>query len=419
VASFTVAGALWNGIRAAQPAFPDRMAFQVSRQTAVRALGGALFGSAAFAAGWNAASTVGGFPYAWIATPENLLWVTLSFSPLVLAAVAIGSAVAMNPDERDAPGRAVPLLCAALAILVSPASLAFVGLRLPIWVPLLGVALWLVTRPSSRTSSLVVDPAKALDLVRIRASLERRDRTARAQLQSGELTPGEHKTQQASVARLAAELPPDVDPVITDALLGDGPHHQWLANAKEAVRLGSWLAIIPLVYVAWITISDLEGETGHAQVTFFLVFSLTAEALRWLGASFVFGALYSRLPGRAGPVRALTLGAVVASVVLLSCLLDARGPFANSTALLFGLFQLVVFLQVLAVLFDRETLRHAGGSWSDIQDIYGINRFQSVATYTAPLLISLLALGQQILAGNGGEFVGTVLEAVGSLPPTP
>jgi hypothetical protein len=215
----------------------------------------------------------------------------------------------------------------------------------------------------------------------------------------------------AGATLLAAETP---ELKAGSRLLVIGSEKGLLLNAKAAAQVASVIAVVPVTYVIWTTLSEVGGQlqtaTGILIVALFAVLELT----RWVISGFVFGYLYPRLPGRVGPVKALAFAAIwtLSSIGPLVIAQASGINLVNET--IYRSAQFALFAIVLAVVIDLKTVTAGGGSWQKLASIYDVDlkSFGDVAVAVAPLALLILTLAQQIHAGSGLDVAKTFLSGV-------
>lgn len=194
-----------------------------------------------------------------------------------------------------------------------------------------------------------------------------------------------------------------------------GPTASWVGNARTAVEVGAVLALLPVGYFVLAALTDLPARASFGPSFAFLIAGAMHEAGRWLATAWLFGAAYTRLPGRTGPEKAAAMvfawfvGAGTVEV------LNRWVSEGSSREWAFPGLQLILFLLVLAVLFDRLTLATQNKSWKDLQDVYGIHRLRGAFAYLAPAVLAVLGIAEQVQNGSGAGFVQNMLSGVGSL----
>ena len=153
------------------------------------------------------------------------------------------------------------------------------------------------------------------------------------------------------------------DPKATSRLLTLGSQPGRLANAKVTAQFASIIAIIPVVFMVATTLSEFGDRLGTN--TGFLIVALLAvlEFARWVVSGFVFGYVYGKLPGRIGPVKALSFAAIwVLSCVGPLVVAQVSGSdLAQQT--IYRSAQFALFSIVLAVVVDLKAVGSAGGGW--------------------------------------------------------
>jgi hypothetical protein len=79
----------------------------------------------------------------------------------------------------------------------------------------------------------------------------------------------------------------------------------------------------------------------------------------------------------------------------------------------FGL-QLLLFLLAFGVIWDAYILSEKPGmkSLDQLREVYNLGQARTVVLYAVPLILALIALGQQVANGSGVEFVKSALNVV-------
>ncbi len=228
-----------------------------------------------------------------------------------------------------------------------------------------------------------------------------------------------HEQAQRTGARAAGSsetAPPPRPPAAVrraqQRILALGPQRNRLENARSAAQVASILAIVPVVYLSWTTIGTLGGRlsdnTGMLIVALFAVL----ELVRWVVAGFTFGYFYTDLPGRIGPVKALTFSAIyIASCTAPLMLAQAIGHDFRHEALYRGA-QFALFAIVLAVVYDLWSVRLRGGDWQELQRIYDLQSYGRVTAAVAPAVLLVITLAKQIAAGSGFDVADSLLGGI-------
>lgn len=210
--------------------------------------------------------------------------------------------------------------------------------------------------------------------------------------------------------RLPANIKPD------DLALALGPQPTWWKNGVAAIRLGLWLALVPLTYQLYVLITQdvvrlLSLHTYFGGFT--LVDGILRELAFWLVAAAVFGMLYPYLPGKNGVYK----GAALTSVYVISRIVSEAVLFAlgigHWSGTLFRILQLLLFLTGLGVLLDRQTLQTYRMPTEQLADRYQLRNTRVLLSYLSPLALTLIGIGQQILSG---QAQAAVMEVLRNLP---
>jgi hypothetical protein len=196
-------------------------------------------------------------------------------------------------------------------------------------------------------------------------------------------------------------------------LLAAGPGGTWRANARAGARLGGLIGLVPVIYFTWNAVQALPARLDYATGVLYLLVGVGGELLRWLVAGWCFGALYDRLPGRVGPVKALVLTAAWAAAALAGELISRWATNPSSTnPLLYRTLQLGVVLVVVSVLFDLSTVARSGGSWRRLGDLYRVRTNRDLVVYIGPLAVAVIGLVQQALSGSGLDVAKSFFDTV-------
>src|SRR6202048_3872429 len=161
--------------------------------------------------------------------------------------------------------------------------------------------------------------------------------------------------------------------------LGPPPRSGRLGYAKASAQIAAVIAIIPVAYMIWTTLAELGNRFNTNTGILIVALSALLELSRWVISGFVFGYVYAKLPGRIGPVKALSF----AAVWIVSCI----GPLAIAQALsgsfiqqtIYRSAQFALFAIVLAVVIDLKTVLSAGGNWRDLRRVYDLQGLGDVS----------------------------------------
>jgi hypothetical protein len=336
----------------------------------------------------------------------DLIWSTgisfrypLTWVSLLIAISFLAEYLLNLPNGKV--GRAVAWVLALIVSLSAPWTSRFaIGTWIPVWVLqfcILGIAFRLLSSGAGQR------PLRQLRNTRLLQAA-----TVAPQKKAAALTPEEPE----AVAKPSKTPLPEVDPSAGSRLLILGSERGRLPNAKAAAQIASVIAIIPVAYLVWTTVATLGGLLSNN--TGILVVALLAilEFARWVVSGFVFGYLYSNLPGRIGPVKALAF----AAIWIVSCigpLVVAHGAGIDLTKeTIYRSAQFALFAIVLAVLIDLKTVKSAGGTWRALQQVYDLQNYGEVAAAVAPAALLAVALAQQIAAGSGLDVANTFLSGI-------
>lgn len=216
-----------------------------------------------------------------------------------------------------------------------------------------------------------------------------------------------------SAVRMA--LPPEVPP--TRLGLAVGPRADWWGNAREAVRWGGLLAALPVGYFLIVLLTRPEGVRSGQFAALRAFTGVAREAVFWLVLALVLGALLAYLPGARAATKGVALGLVYLLAQAVSAVVVEWTGGAAGHAWLFRPLQVLLFLSVLGVLLDVETLRRHGLHPRHVFDYYGTTRIRGAAAYLAPALLSLIAVGQQVVSGNAGQALLEIIRGLPTLTP--
>lgn len=291
----------------------------------------------------------------------------IAFSLIATVCVAVDSA--HRPSLMVSTRRQVALVSIVWAVLAADGQLHLVTLSLPVATAVSGVVLYLLARPL---------PA---------------------------IGPGSSAGPVRSLVLGAGGTSP---PFPVDAAA-------WRTHAFEAVELGALVALVPVGYFAVTAMIGLPTQDLYgAGLAFFVVGGLI-EVGRWMATAWAFGALYARLPGRTGVIKA---GALVGAWVLGAGAAEVGNLWAGEGSgreWLFPGLQLVLFLAVLGVVFDRVQLAKEGKGWPEVVELYGMDHVRTAIGYVGPVVLAVLAIAQQLASGTGTEFVSSVIDGLSAI----
>ena len=280
-----------------------------------------------------------------------------------------------------------------------------VGTSLPVWLVQFGILLiafrMLISGGNSRPPTGPSDPRKKKLLVAARATAPKEGKEPDSRGPMRFLRLG--RADGASTR---------LNPLAGPRLLVLGSQNGRLANAKAAAQTAGVIAIIPVGYLVWTTLAQLPEQLSTNTGMLIVVLLAVLEFVRWVVGGFVFGYLYSKLPGRVGPVKGLAF----AGIWIASCL----GPLVVAQIAgrslihetIYRSAQFALFAIVLAVLVDLKTVKTAGGTWRDLRTVYDLESYGEIAAAIAPAALLAVTLAQQIAAGSGFEVANSLLSGI-------
>jgi hypothetical protein len=211
-------------------------------------------------------------------------------------------------------------------------------------------------------------------------------------------------------------LPPDTPP--RQLALALGPEASWWRNGIVALTYGLLLAIVPLVYYAYVVASRqlLPDISSNAYLGVFdLVNSMAYELAFWAVAAFVLGALYPYLPGANGALKGATLAAVYGVANGLATWLLPGG----GSDWFFRFLQLVLFLSLLGIVLDWRTLAVNRIGWRHLIAHYQVRDIRVIAGYLAPAVGALIVIVAQLRSGQAGDAVTQFIKSIPTFVPPP
>jgi hypothetical protein len=181
-----------------------------------------------------------------------------------------------------------------------------------------------------------------------------------------------------------------------------GPERGWWGNGLVAVRLGAWLAIMPIAYFLYVFLSS-QGAGGWSLGTPFaivgIVSALTYEVAFWLVAAFVFGCLYPYLRGQNGLFKGMALAAVYIGANAAAALLGIPGNALWQVRS----FQLLLFLMLLGGWMDLKSLEAEGSTWRELVALYELSNATNLTRQVLPLVIALAGVLAQLYSRQTQE----------------
>ncbi|AGB26711.1 hypothetical protein Mycsm_06574 (plasmid) [Mycobacterium sp. JS623] len=332
---------------------------------------------------------------------EALAWMSILLLVSFLTAYCVG-----NGTAAAIPIAAVLALMLSLSAPWTDRMSIVVVTAIPVWLLQFGV-LWvafrrLTMRGDDRYLAHAAEDVEDTELLRVAIGKALIPAGASGTDDQGQASADDALTKRTRAAR--------------QRLLALGPRKNRLDNAKVSAQISGVVAIVPVAYMIWTTLSSLGDRfSTNTGLLIVVVFALL-ELVRWVVSGFVFGYLYADLPGRIGPVKALSFSAIY----IISCaapLMVAQG-FGRDLLheAIYRSSQFALFTIVLAVLYDLWTVRSRDGDWQELQAIYDLQEdYGRIAATVAPAAILLLTVGHQIVAGSGFDVANSLLSGITSV----
>ncbi|MEV8535686.1 DUF6185 family protein [Streptomyces sp. NPDC051211] len=194
---------------------------------------------------------------------------------------------------------------------------------------------------------------------------------------------------------------------VVDVALAWGPEPRWWQNARHAAKLAFFFGIPASVALVWLTeiyqnwLRALHTPTGLLEIAA----KLGAWQIAWAGAGMVLGALWRVLPGRRGPVRALSLTLAYALPVGVGVLLSRIADSEPGYALLNVLLMLTV-LTMTSLWMDMATFSRERQFWPTrfglLLSIYQMRGISAQIAYVLVQLVAAAAIWHELASRVGG-----------------
>ena len=211
---------------------------------------------------------------------------------------------------------------------------------------------------------------------------------------------------------LAAEAPALDSSLVPGKLRAGTPCDDPLDNFRLALKISACLAILPVAYFAVTAIGSIPQDSASA---IFVVTGILSQLAGWLAAGVIFSIVNTRLPGRYGPIRAIIFcGLWFAVGFAFSRVQGWLDPESGGRSWTFFGLQLLLFLVAFSAIWDARILdaRLSWASLDRLREAYNLQQARSLALYAIPVLLAIIALGQQVASGSGVEFVKSALSVV-------
>ena len=200
---------------------------------------------------------------------------------------------------------------------------------------------------------------------------------------------------------------------LRDKLLAAGPHGAWFANGAEAVRFATYLMVLPVGYYLYVLVSQGIGFDGPGDATpLTLLLGVAHEVTFWLGAAFTLGATLALLPTVAGVTKGMMLAVSASLAIGLGSLVL---PSESRVGLGFRALELFLFLMVIGVVLDVRAVKPGG--WQDLRLLYRLREVGPTVGYLAPVVLSVVAIAQQVLSGDASEAIQEAIRSSPNLVP--
>ncbi|WP_150477533.1 DUF6185 family protein [Streptomyces alboniger] len=215
-------------------------------------------------------------------------------------------------------------------------------------------------------------------------------------------------------AGTTGRLPAQVS--VVDVALALGPRDTWWGNGRRAALLACLLGLpasTVVVWSGWIRGDHWRANLHHGFGLPDIPMGFLTWQVCWAGAGFVLGALWRALPGRRGPVKALTVAAAYA----LPAVPDALGNFALDQGhgdLALIVVTMLPVLTLTGIALDLETFQGERRYWQSrvglLLSIYQMRYFSLQLAYLVAQAVALITLWQFFADTGGGpppkEFEG-------------
>jgi hypothetical protein len=222
-----------------------------------------------------------------------------------------------------------------------------------------------------------------------------------------------NRAQVSQGGKLSASLrvPPGVSPRRLALTLG--PMDTLWDNGILAAKIGGVIGLIPIGYFFYILITQQAREQlGSYFGVLSIVFNVASEVAFWLVAAFIMGYLYLYLPGRNGVFKGTFLAIIYWIAEMSNVLVSLWLTQSYSTTWTFRALQLSLFLVALGVAIDWYTLKRQNIYWRNLLDYYKLNDVRVLIGYASPLVLAVLAIGQQLLSGQAQQAVTELIKTL-------
>ncbi|MEV0559173.1 DUF6185 family protein [Streptomyces sp. NPDC050597] len=188
-------------------------------------------------------------------------------------------------------------------------------------------------------------------------------------------------------------LPPRIS--VVDAALSLGPEDNWWANGKRGAALATVFGLPASVLATWAW--SVRGDSWNTALHYGfgvpdVLLAFFYWQLGWTGAGFVLGALWRRLPGRRGPVKALPVAGAFGLPIGLDAL--ARWVMNESqNSLVLYVVTMLLVLTLTGIALDLESFRGENRYWqSRLGLLLSLYQMRFLSLQIAYLVVQILGM---------------------------
>jgi hypothetical protein len=300
------------------------------------------------------------------------------------------------------------ITCLLFAIAVAtPTQSVFDAIPWPGWIITLIAVLWLTRRMEPAASPM--DRGALLDAASV-------DFALRSDLEKLDATPPTTEAEAAERRSKRHDVIEKTRPDVARQFLACGPRANWASNARFGAVLGLWVGALPIAFFAFTAVRTLGRPSGNylASDLLLVVLAVLLNTVFWAVAGFAVTGLYSSLPGRTGPTKAVALwGIWLASAIAAE--LVAAFPWApDPTEWVYVALELLLGLVGISVAHDLASVRAVDGNWRRLLEVYNVHRLRDLSRYLIPLVLAVVGLVQQIASGSAADIVQAALDGISS-----
>jgi hypothetical protein len=244
------------------------------------------------------------------------------------------------------------------------------------------------------------------------AEANRRARGRAVQTLVGDATSDEQR--QETYERERRRLQADHERLRDTPGLALGPLGNWHANGVVGMRVGAVFAVAPMAYYLATVVQQDGARVLWARYGLMsLLGSLAAEWAFWVVAAFLLGTLLPRLPGRLGALSGLVLAALIS---VPGALVGWIGD-SHDTGWPLRALELAVFLTLVGLALDRETLRRARLPTRTLLELYRADDLRWALAYAASAVAAIAVFAQQLISGEGIDTMVQLFQAASGFAP--